>query len=171
MDVKCAFLNGVLQEEVYVEQPEGFVDPRYPTQVFVLDKALYGLKQAPRAWYETLTIYLIGAGYKKGTIDPASLQTPEMTHLISSPVPNKVTSNLPCQRKKNTAEHWLSEWIIDRSIRPGAHRIGLVHEVGSRKPLLDLTSGPRSPAERRDYKAATEGIPTNVPINWVMSKP
>ncbi|KAJ9556411.1 hypothetical protein OSB04_011025 [Centaurea solstitialis] len=70
MDVKCAFLNGVLQEEVYVEQPEGFVDPRYPDHVYVLDKALYGLKQAPRAWYETLTDYLLGVGYKKGTIDP-----------------------------------------------------------------------------------------------------
>ncbi|KAJ9551027.1 hypothetical protein OSB04_015072 [Centaurea solstitialis] len=70
MDVKCAFLNGVLQEEVYVEQPEGFVDPRFPEHVYVLDKALYGLKQAPRAWYETLTDYLLGVGYKKGTIDP-----------------------------------------------------------------------------------------------------
>ncbi|KAJ9544468.1 hypothetical protein OSB04_024175 [Centaurea solstitialis] len=70
MDVKCAFLNGVLQEEVYVEQPEGFVDPRYPSHAYVLDKALYGLKQAPRAWYETLTIHLLEAGYKKGTIDP-----------------------------------------------------------------------------------------------------
>ncbi|KAJ9544481.1 hypothetical protein OSB04_024188 [Centaurea solstitialis] len=49
MDVKCVFLNGVVQEEVYVEQPEGFVDLRYPTHVYVLDKALYGLKQAPRA--------------------------------------------------------------------------------------------------------------------------
>ncbi|KAJ9544518.1 hypothetical protein OSB04_024225 [Centaurea solstitialis] len=70
MDVKCAFLNGVLQEEVYVEQPEGFVDPRFPEHVYVLDKALYGLKQAPRAWYETLAGYLLGVGYKKGTIDP-----------------------------------------------------------------------------------------------------
>ncbi|KAJ9557983.1 hypothetical protein OSB04_012597 [Centaurea solstitialis] len=70
MDVKCAYLNGVLQEELYVEQPEGFVDMRYLSHVYVLDKALYGLKQAPRAWYETLTVYMIGAGYKKGTIDP-----------------------------------------------------------------------------------------------------
>ncbi|KAJ9557063.1 hypothetical protein OSB04_011677 [Centaurea solstitialis] len=79
MDVKCAFLNGVLQEEVYVEQPEGFVDSRFPNHVYILDKALYGLKQAPRAWYETLTDYLLGVGYKKGTIDPTLfLQEPEM---------------------------------------------------------------------------------------------
>ena len=70
MDVKSAFLNGILQEEVYVCQSEGFVDPLYPYHVYVLDKALYELKQAPRAWYETLTLHLLGVGYKKGAIDP-----------------------------------------------------------------------------------------------------
>jgi hypothetical protein len=70
MDVKSAFLNGILQEEVYVSQPEGFEDPKFPYHVYALDKALYGLKQAPRAWYETLTIHLLESGYKKGTIDP-----------------------------------------------------------------------------------------------------
>ncbi|KAJ9536569.1 hypothetical protein OSB04_un000268, partial [Centaurea solstitialis] len=81
MDVKCAFLNGELQEVVYVEQPEGFVDPKYPEHVYVLDKALYGLKQAPRAWYETLTIYLLGSGYKKGTVDPALFLRRSGNHL------------------------------------------------------------------------------------------
>ncbi|KAI3771062.1 hypothetical protein L6452_02215 [Arctium lappa] len=69
MDVKSAFLNGILHEEVYVSQPEGFVDPKFPDHVYVLDKALYGLKQAPRAWYETLSVYLTESGFRKGTID------------------------------------------------------------------------------------------------------
>ena len=69
MDVKSAFLNGELEEEVYVEQPPGFVDPRYPNHVYILDKALYGLKQAPRAWYETLTQFLLESGFTRGTID------------------------------------------------------------------------------------------------------
>ena len=58
MDVKSAFLNGMLQEEVYVEQPKGFVDPHRPDDVYKLKRALYGLKQAPRAWYDRLTAYL-----------------------------------------------------------------------------------------------------------------
>lgn len=69
MDVKSAFLNGYLHEEVFVEQPKGFIDPNFPDHVYKLKKALYGLKQAPRAWYERLTEFLINQGYKKGGTD------------------------------------------------------------------------------------------------------
>nr|GEU46047.1 copia protein [Tanacetum cinerariifolium] len=70
MDVKTAFMNGKLKEEVYVSQPEGFVDPNHPTHVYRLKKALYGLKQAPRAWYDTLSRFLLDNDFSKGAIDP-----------------------------------------------------------------------------------------------------
>nr|KAJ0205508.1 hypothetical protein LSAT_V11C500231720 [Lactuca sativa] len=69
MDVKTAFLHGVLEEEVFLNQPPGFVDKDHPDYVYRLDKAVYGLKQAPRAWYETLTSYLLENGYRRGEID------------------------------------------------------------------------------------------------------
>ena len=63
MDVKTTFLNGILEEEVYIEKPEGFVDPDNRDMVCRLHKALYGLKQAPRAWYERLHTYLLSIGF------------------------------------------------------------------------------------------------------------
>ncbi|KAI3707390.1 hypothetical protein L6452_25856 [Arctium lappa] len=69
MDVKSTFLNGKLNEEVYVEQPPGFYDPKHPNYVYKLDKALYGLKQAPRAWYDTLSSFLISENFERGKID------------------------------------------------------------------------------------------------------
>ncbi|GJS78993.1 retrovirus-related pol polyprotein from transposon TNT 1-94 [Tanacetum coccineum] len=64
------FLNGPLKEEVYVSQPEGFIDPEFPDHIYRLKKALYGLKQAPRAWYDKLSSFLIEHGFTKGIIDP-----------------------------------------------------------------------------------------------------
>ncbi|GKB04663.1 retrovirus-related pol polyprotein from transposon TNT 1-94 [Tanacetum coccineum] len=70
MDVKTAFLNGILREEVYVSQPDGFVDQDNPNHVYKLKKALYGLKQAPRAWYDLLSKFLLSREFSKGTMDP-----------------------------------------------------------------------------------------------------
>nr|GEV19012.1 hypothetical protein [Tanacetum cinerariifolium] len=66
MDVKTAFLNGPLKEEVYVAQPDGFVDPDHPEKVYRLKKALYRLKQAPMAWYDELSKFLTSKGFTKG---------------------------------------------------------------------------------------------------------
>jgi hypothetical protein len=76
MDVKSAFLNGVLEEEVYVRQPTGFESEKYPHRVYKLRKALYGLKQAlyglkqaPRAWYGRLRGFLLERGFEMGKVD------------------------------------------------------------------------------------------------------
>jgi hypothetical protein len=69
MDVKSAFLNGPIQEEVYVRQPPGFEDLDHPEHVYKLHKALYGLKQAPRAWYDRLCSFLTLHGFVIGKVD------------------------------------------------------------------------------------------------------
>nr|GEV21604.1 hypothetical protein [Tanacetum cinerariifolium] len=70
MDVKTSFLYGPLKEEVYVNQPDGFVDPYHHDKVYRLKKALYGLKQSPRAWSDELSTLLVSKGFSKGSIDP-----------------------------------------------------------------------------------------------------
>ena len=70
MDVKSAFLNGKIEEEVYVAQPPGFEDPKHLDMVYKLNKALYGLKQAPCAWYDTLNDFLKSKGFKPSSLDP-----------------------------------------------------------------------------------------------------
>nr|GEY06076.1 retrovirus-related Pol polyprotein from transposon TNT 1-94 [Tanacetum cinerariifolium] len=70
MDVKTAFLNGNLREEVYVSQPDGFVDQDNPNHVYKLKNALCGLKQAPRAWYDMLSSFLMSQDFSKGLVDP-----------------------------------------------------------------------------------------------------
>ncbi|CAM8895551.1 unnamed protein product [Rhodiola kirilowii] len=69
MDVKSAFLNSFLNEEVYVSQPKGFEDPHHPAHVYRLKKAMYGLKQVPQAWYEHLTVFLVDHEYVRGGVD------------------------------------------------------------------------------------------------------
>ncbi|GKB22590.1 retrovirus-related pol polyprotein from transposon TNT 1-94 [Tanacetum coccineum] len=82
IDVKTEFLNGELKEEVYVSQPEGFVDPDHPTHVYRLKKALYGLKQAPRAWYDTLSRFLLDNKFSKGAVDPTLFTRKTGKHIL-----------------------------------------------------------------------------------------
>ena len=70
IDVKSAFLNGLFQKLVYVEQPSGFEDHKFPNHAYKLQKAIYGLKQAPSAWYECLKEFLLKQGFEIGKADP-----------------------------------------------------------------------------------------------------
>nr|GEX77255.1 hypothetical protein [Tanacetum cinerariifolium] len=82
MDVKTAFLNDELKEEVYASQPEGFVDSNHPTHVYHLKKALYGLKQAHRAWYDTLSRFLLDNKFSKGAADPTLFTRKTSKHIL-----------------------------------------------------------------------------------------
>ena len=86
MDVKCAFLDGYLNEEVFIEQPKGFEDPHFPNHVLRLKKALYGLKQAPRAWYDRLTNYLLNRGFKRGYADRTLFVKSDEAYLLMAQV-------------------------------------------------------------------------------------
>ncbi|GKC03203.1 retrovirus-related pol polyprotein from transposon TNT 1-94 [Tanacetum coccineum] len=82
MDVKTAFLNGELNEVVYVSQPERFVDPDLPTHVYILKKALYGLKQAPHACYDELSRFFMSTGFSKGVVDPTLFTIKTGKHIL-----------------------------------------------------------------------------------------
>ncbi|GJV53116.1 retrovirus-related pol polyprotein from transposon TNT 1-94 [Tanacetum coccineum] len=82
MDVKCAFLNGFINDEVYVAQPLGFIDFEKPDRVYKLKKALYGLKQSPKAWYDRLKAFLIKNEYKIGMIDNNLFTKKKSSNLI-----------------------------------------------------------------------------------------
>jgi uncharacterized membrane protein YciS (DUF1049 family) len=82
MDVKSAFLNGFINEEVYVSQPPGFTDFEKPNHVYKLKKALYGLKQAPKAWYDRLKTFLVDHKYTMGLADNTLFTKKKGSHII-----------------------------------------------------------------------------------------
>ncbi|GJT53969.1 retrovirus-related pol polyprotein from transposon TNT 1-94 [Tanacetum coccineum] len=85
MEVKTTFLNGPLKDEVYVNQPDGFVDPHHPDKIYRFKKALYGLKQAPKVWYDELSNFLVSKGFSKGSIDPNLFITKKGIQIHQSP--------------------------------------------------------------------------------------
>ena len=86
MDVKIAFLNWFLWEDVYVTQPKGFIDPHFLDHVLYLKKALYSLKQAPKAWYVQLTQYLVSHGFTRGQANQTLFIKRENCELIVAQV-------------------------------------------------------------------------------------
>nr|GFB01407.1 retrovirus-related Pol polyprotein from transposon TNT 1-94 [Tanacetum cinerariifolium] len=143
MGVKTAFLNENLRENVYVSQPDGFVDPDNPNHVYKLKKALYGLKQAPRAWYDMLSSFLLSQEFSKGSVDPTLfirkngndllldyrfLKIPEASLSINL---NMLLNHLG-NMVLNLANQWILQWWrnlnqmrINRE-RPLIHRIIVV---------------------------------------------
>nr|GEV63066.1 uncharacterized mitochondrial protein AtMg00810-like [Tanacetum cinerariifolium] len=109
MDVKTAFLNGELKEEVYVSQPEGFVDQDNPSHVYKLKKGLYGLKQAPRAWYSMLSSFLISQHFSNGAVDPTLFTWKAGNDLLLIPLycGNKSEIALCC----NNVQHSRAKYI------------------------------------------------------------
>eukprot|EP00253_Pinus_taeda_P034214 PITA_34214 len=91
MDVKTAFLNGVIEEEVYIEQPKGFKIFSSESHVCRLKRALYGLKQAPRAWYTWIDSYFTGLGFSKSEADPNLYQI-VVENCVGNPTDRKSTS-------------------------------------------------------------------------------
>ncbi|GKC05132.1 putative ribonuclease H-like domain-containing protein, partial [Tanacetum coccineum] len=111
MDVKSAFLYGTIDEEVYVSQPPGFVDPDHPKKVYKVVKALYGLHQAPKAWYATLSTFLEKHGYKRGTIDKTLFikRDKKDIMLISDEFYEELTFFLGLQVKQSKAGIFISQ--------------------------------------------------------------
>nr|GEV06618.1 hypothetical protein [Tanacetum cinerariifolium] len=97
MDANTAFLNGNLREEVYVSQPDGFVDTDNPNHVYKLKKALYGLKQALRAWYDMLSSFLISQDLSKGLVDPTLFIRRDIKELLLMSMMGKISFFLGLQ--------------------------------------------------------------------------
>ncbi|GJS95465.1 retrovirus-related pol polyprotein from transposon TNT 1-94 [Tanacetum coccineum] len=137
MDVKTAFLNGDLQEEVFVSQPEGFEDQDNPTHVYRLKKALYGLKQAPRAWYDTPSKFLLANNFFKGAVDPTSAKRLTAFVSINSSVLvliTKVPLALSCN---NVQSHDLSTSTYDTNfIRGASWKMGVCNGSGEEQTKL-----------------------------------
>nr|GFA41761.1 hypothetical protein [Tanacetum cinerariifolium] len=102
MDVNTAFLNNNLREDVYVSQPDGFVDPDNPNHVYKLKKALYGLKQAPRAWYDMLSSFLLSQDFFKDSVDPTLFIRKNGNDLLLMSMMEKISFFLGLQISQNS---------------------------------------------------------------------
>ncbi|GJS06592.1 retrovirus-related pol polyprotein from transposon TNT 1-94, partial [Tanacetum coccineum] len=152
MDVKMTFLNGPLKQEVFVRQPDGFVDPDFPNHVYQLKKALYGLKQAPRAWYDKLSSFLIEHHFTKGKMKfflGLQLSTYLICMLCSSHLDENATARLWISLQQDSNEH-VEKGTIE------------IYFVGMEYQLADLFTK-ALPKERFEYLVHRIGMQCMTP--------
>nr|GEY08584.1 hypothetical protein [Tanacetum cinerariifolium] len=143
MDVKSAFLYGIIEEEVYICQPQGFKDPDYPDKVYKVVKALYGLHQAHRAWYETLANYLLKNGFQRGKIDQTLFIKKQKDKFQMSSM-GELTFFLGLQVKKKDNGIFISQ---DKYVAKILRKFGLINgksastPIDTEKPLLKDPDG------------------------------
>ncbi|GKB69050.1 retrovirus-related pol polyprotein from transposon TNT 1-94 [Tanacetum coccineum] len=135
MDVKTAFLYRPLKEEVYVNQPDGFVDPYHPDKVYRLKKALYGLKQAPKVWYERkvekgiVELFFVGTEYQLADLFTKALSEDRFKYLVrkdndkSKQTPTRMSSVVRRSLKKETST--LGKIVSLNYIKSNKNVIGL----------------------------------------------
>ncbi|GJZ16185.1 retrovirus-related pol polyprotein from transposon TNT 1-94 [Tanacetum coccineum] len=155
MDVKTAFLHGTLKEDVYVCQPEGFIDADHPSHVYKLKKALYGLKKAPRAWYDELSTFLLHNHFFKGTIDPPlfirrfddDILVVQVLLMILSLVLHTLVNQPPCGIFINQSNYVLE--ILKKYGMETCNPVGTLMEI---KDRLDLDQN-GSPVDATKYSS------------------
>nr|GEZ31683.1 retrovirus-related Pol polyprotein from transposon TNT 1-94 [Tanacetum cinerariifolium] len=130
MDVKTVFLNGNLREDVYVSQPDGFVDPNNLNHVYKLKKAFYGLKQAPRAWYDMLSSFMLSQDFSKGSMDPTLFIRKNGNDLLLDyrflKVPEaslSINLNMLLNHLRNMVLNLATQWILQWWKNPNWMRI------------------------------------------------
>nr|GEY60447.1 hypothetical protein [Tanacetum cinerariifolium] len=145
MDVRTAFLNGNLREDVYVSQPDGFVDPDNPNHVYKLKKALYGLKQALRAWYDMLSSFLLSQDFSKGSVDPTLFIEKNGNDLLLDyrflKIPKaslSINLNMLLKHLRNMVLNLATQWILRWWRNPNWMRIKrerpLIHHIIVARP-------------------------------------
>jgi histone deacetylase 1/2 len=114
LDIQNAFLNGVLEEEVYMRQPPGYEDPAYPHHLCRLEKAIYGLKQAPRAWHARLSSVLRMLGFVASTADSSLfiLQRPEVVTFLLVYVDDIIVISSSASAPAQLVKDLRSEFVV-----------------------------------------------------------
>ncbi|GJV55767.1 putative ribonuclease H-like domain-containing protein [Tanacetum coccineum] len=159
-----AFLYGKIDEEVYVSQPPGFVDPKYPKKVYKVVKAFYGLHQAPKAWYASLSTFLLKSRYRRGTIDKTLFIKNDKDDIMLVPVyvddiifgsTKRSLVTINNGRRREVKYRQSQEVLVDIPERITEH--GLSSEITqSPSGSLNTSEGSKTSGSFEDYRRSDE---------------